>query len=345
MTSAREAFSFTEHERATGEAPTPTPARDRAITGSGATPDEPLRRASFAGRMAEYIHEMYPVPARLLIATLLAASFLGLTARIHSVFVWTPQAFLVAIASTFLLMLILRLMDELKDCDIDRALFPERPVPSGRVLQGDIAFSLIVSTAAFLAVNAGSNATLVSAVIVLAYAFLMFRHFFAPRLLRRSLPITLATHNPIIALLLLHLVVCLAVTLPGQLAAVRWGPTLLLVAMYWSVLLAWEIARKVRAVSEEDDYVTYSQLLGRRRSALLALLLQTVTLALGLNFGQTLELAWPFELILVAGYLVTATAHARFIRRRDVASSRLAPAVERFLLFTCVAGITGAAIS
>lgn len=302
------------------------------------------RQPSFVGRMAVYMREMYPMPARLLIAAALATSFLGLTARIYGVAVWSPFALLVGIASAFLLMLILRLMDELKDLDIDRELFAHRPVPSGRVLQRDIVISLVGAMAAFLIVNSGSNVTLASATIVLAYALLMFRHFFAPRLLRRSLLLTLATHNPIILLLLLHFTVVWAVTMPGQLGAVRWAPSLMLVAMFWAALFAWEIARKIRAAADEDDYVTYSQILGRRRSTLLALLAQTLTLVLGLRFAQTLDLAWPFSWILVAGYAVTAMAHVRFIWRLDTASSHLAPWAERYLLFTFVAAITGVAI-
>ena len=47
----------------------------------------------------------------------------------------------------------LRLMDELKDQEVDRALFRDRPLPSGRIHEADIVFTLWVGIALFLAPN------------------------------------------------------------------------------------------------------------------------------------------------------------------------------------------------
>ena len=103
--------------------------------------------------------------------------------------------------------LILRLMDELKDRETDRELFSDRPVPSGRVLESDIRASLVTVIVLFIGANLWAGAALWTAVCVLGYALLMFRYFFVPRILRKYLLLNLATHNPVIPILLLYVVV------------------------------------------------------------------------------------------------------------------------------------------
>ena len=70
-------------------------------------------------------------------------------------------------------------MDELKDLDIDRALFPERPLPAGRVKESDIKASLVAVIVIYLGANAVHGLTLLAAVVITAYALLMFKRFFA----------------------------------------------------------------------------------------------------------------------------------------------------------------------
>src|SRR6185503_14152168 len=102
-----------------------------------------------------------------------------------------------------------RLMDELKDVEVDRALFPTRPLPSGRVTETDIRGALVVVVAVFVGMHATTPA-LVSALAVLAFAVLMFRWFFVPAYLRPRLLPTLVSHQPFVPLVLLHLAVLFA---------------------------------------------------------------------------------------------------------------------------------------
>lgn len=298
-----------------------------------------LPRSGFASRMRLYLAEMHPVAPRSFAALMASASFLTILGRIHGMpsTSWPHGVFLGA-WSVFGLMLILRLMDELKDVEVDRALFPQRPLPSGRVLEGDIAFTLGAVVVLYLSAHAGVGYAFWSAVAVLGYAFLMFRWFFAPGFMRPRLLLTLATHTPIIPLLLLHMLVLFAVGQrlgPGQ---IRWAPSLLVVGLYWALLFAWEVSRKVRSHEEEDAYVTYSRLLGPRGALLLACGAQTLALVAGLHLVRAHGLSWAFASGLAAGYLVSLLAQARFLLRPDPRTSRLRPFAEANIFSAFVGG-------
>lgn len=180
---------------------------------------EPWIRPGFLPRLQTYLAEMFPVWRHLFLAALLYLSSAGLLRRIHDLPLGLLRtSTLVGICSVFSLLLMLRLMDELKDKEIDRALFPHRPLPSGQVLEADIRLALGAVIALYLAVNLLISGALWSALGVLGYALLMFRYFGIPRVLRKYLLLNLATHNPIVPIILLHLLVLLT----GY-AVVVWG--------------------------------------------------------------------------------------------------------------------------
>ncbi len=119
-------------------------------------------------RLLSYLNEMYPVLPRMITAILLFVSFTLFLGEIHG---QTNNLFsvysLVGSWSLFVLALILRLMDELKDKELDAELFKNRPLPSGRVLENDIKFGLIVSVALYLLSHSFSMLLLVSSFVVL----------------------------------------------------------------------------------------------------------------------------------------------------------------------------------
>jgi 4-hydroxybenzoate polyprenyltransferase len=293
----------------------------------------------WASRMGVYLREMFPLPQRALLSLLLAAGFGTPLLRLHGRTrpgigeLWLP-AFAV-----FTLMLTLRLMDELKDQDVDRRLFPERPLPSGRVRERDIRSALVVSTVLFLGAHLAAGRAVWSALGVLAYAGLMFRWFFVPRLLRPSLPLTLATHTPVIPLLLGHVAVVLAVARGLRLAELRAAPTLALVCACWAGVLAWELARKVRAPQDEDEYVTYSRLLGARHAVSLAATVQVAGCFVLLALLAACGSPWVASLAVAGGLAAALVAHARFLRRPCAETARLGPAAERYVLGLALGGL------
>lgn len=297
-----------------------------------------LSRESYFGRMGVYLAEMFPVPARLVSSALLYISFVMLLSRIHRVETSLSSLdTLVGIWSLFSLMLILRLMDELKDREIDLELFRDRPLPSGKVLESDIRLTLVGVIVLYVMANIWLGEVFLMALFVLGYALLMFKYFFIPRLLRKHLLLNLATHNPIVAIMLTYVVGIFAAQHGFALRDLDWSSSLLVIAMYWSLFFAWEIARKIRSPEEENAYVTYSQIFGRLGAVLVAIGAQTIAFGIGLYFYRTLSLSTIFLVILAAGYGMTVWGHARFLMKPNPVTSRLKPFAERYILTVLVA--------
>lgn len=294
--------------------------------------------AQAAARLRIYFREMYPLPQRVLLAALLALGVTRLLARAHArPFEVLSVSSARAAAAVFTLMLILRLMDELKDLEVDRRLFPARPLPAGRVRPADIAGCLALATLAWIALHAGTPAVAaLSAALVLLYALAMFRWFFVPAWMRPRLLATLATHTPVVPLLLAHLAVLSASG--GGAPRARATAVALIVMQFWAAVFAWEIARKIRSPQEEDDYVTYSRLLGPRAAVALAFGAHVVSVACALVLTTAFGLA-PTALALPLAALAYVTwRYAAFLRRPGPATSRLRVPAEHFTLVTSVWG-------
>lgn len=299
-----------------------------------------LPEKGYFRRMRIYLKVMYPLGQRFISAAICYVSFVILLGRIHSL----PLSFfspysLLGTWNIFALLLILRLMDELKDKEIDLDLFKERPVPSGKVLESDISFSLTAMIVLYLTSNIWIGEVFWMAVAVLAYALLMFKYFFIPRILRKHLLLNLATHNPIVALMLFHVVILFSAQYSLSLKRLDWNSLFLLVVMFWAMFFAWEIGRKIRSKEEENEYVTYSQIFGRNGAVLVTGGAQTITFIIALYFLQTLSLSWVFVVILATGYALTMWAHLRFVFKPNPVTSKLRSFGERYIVSVFVAFI------
>ncbi len=297
-------------------------------------------RPRYLRRMWMYLSEMFPVPLRVATAVLYVLGIASMVRLVLGLQTSLVTAYtLLGVWTLFLHLLILRLMDELKDIDVDRELFPHRPVPSGRVGIGDIKSGLALATVAFIVPNLGVPAVMWMALALLAYSFLMFRFFFIPDLLRENLLLNLATHNPVVAVGLIYLMALVGVEHGLTLADVDWRLVLLLIAFFWPPTFAWEIARKIRSEEEEDDYVTYSQIFGRRRALLVVAGAQSVSLFVGIHFYVRFQLSGLFLIVLVGAYICAQWGHLRFAMRPDPRTSRLQPYAEGFLFGVLAASL------
>jgi 4-hydroxybenzoate polyprenyltransferase len=300
-----------------------------------------LPRDGYCGRLRIYLAEMFPISRHLPMAVILAGSWLGLLGHLHGQWLEPLSMPVVGGAgSLFAILLALRLMDEFKDVDVDRALFAHRPVPSGRVQLADLAFTLRLVIGLFMVAHVLLlPGILWMATLLLGYALLMYRFFFVPQLLRRYLLLALVTHNPVVPVLLLYLVVLFADAAGMALTEIAWVPVLLLGAMYWLLLLSWELARKIRAPEDEDDYVTYSSLFGYRGAVSLTVALQTGALALAAVVSHNYELPAPFVPIVTIGYAIALLGHARFLLRPDTRTAQLRPFTEAYIMVACGAAL------
>ena len=280
-------------------------------------------------RLRLYLGEMYPVPQRLPMAAVISVSLATVLARLQGLEVQrVSTTTLLGTWAVFAFLLVLRLMDELKDVEVDRALFPERPLPSGRVRESDLTGALVVVATLFVGAHAGAGPALGTATLVLGYAVLMFHWFFVPERMRPHLPLTLATHTPVIPLLLLHLVTLFTSASGLGARDVPWPAVLVLVGSCWAGFFAWEIARKIRAPEEETAYVTYSHLLGPRGAVMLAASAQTLSVGLGLWLWARHGLSPAFAILAGAGSLIALGGHLRFLRAPGPGTSRLRPFAE-----------------
>jgi hypothetical protein len=298
------------------------------------------KASAFCGRMKCYFQEMFPLARHLALSAIAAIGIAGFVRTVHGASIpFSAQAIVSPAWNIFAMLLILRLMDELKDRDIDRRLFPERPLPSGRVRESDIRGSLIAAMALYLSANAYSMTVLLWAVLVMGYAGLMFVRFFAPERLERSLPITLATHTPSAPLMLLQACVAAADRLGVPMSDLRWGAVLPYVGMIWFSILGWELARKIRAPEEETAYVTYSQILGPRGAIAAAAAVQGLAVLLGVYLYVRLDPPALYLGVLALGWLLCAVAYARFLHRPNSTTSRLKPFAAAFIFAVLLADL------
>jgi 4-hydroxybenzoate polyprenyltransferase len=290
---------------------------------------------SYLARMRAYLREMFPVGRHFVLSlvTYIAVAMFARRVQATHTSVWTSYL-LLGTSSYFLVPLMLRLMDELKDRDIDAALFAARPLPSGRVRVSDIRWSLVAVIVLFLGINAVHRLTLFAAAMITGYALLMFRRFFAEKAHRDSLPLTLATHNPIVPLSLSYGFFLFAAEHDLAISALHWAPILVFIVMLWMPMLSWEFSRKIRAPEQEDAYVTYSRLLGPRGAAAAMLIVQFIGLAASAALCVSHILPWAVMLLPAAAWMASLWAARRYLRRLDRRSAALRPFAEAFALAT-----------
>jgi len=297
--------------------------------------------SNYLQRMNMYQKEMFPLPLNLALAFLMCFSFYFLFGIINGIgqkgfsFILMTGAL-----NIFLLTLILRLMDELKDKDIDILLFRERSLPSGRVSEKDIRFSLYIAIAVFLIINILYYKTFIFCLLLLGYSLMMYKFFFMPGLLRKHLLLSLITHNPVTAVLLFYLMILFSAENSIKFSNINWGKNIILIFMFWSLILAWEISRKIRSNEEENEYETYSQVFGRVGAAAVVIIIQTFTLAAAVYFYFHTSLSFIFIILTGAGYVYAMYGNIRFMLYPNPVTSKLKPFTVNYILCFFAAVIT-----
>lgn len=219
-------------------------------------------------RLIVYLSEMFPISN--FVGTMLTAVTLQLVAlKLSGLPVyWDIKLLLPGIVLTCFSLLI-RVMDEFKDYEDDLKNFPNRPLPSGRVLKSDLHVLGWMTVVTSIFFSATSIATIQMAFIVLIYSFLMLKWFFIEKTIRQSLPLALITHHPVVLLHSVYLLVSLMSWNP----AFDWRQGCLILPLIF-IFTNWEFSRKIRMPSEENNYTTYSKIWGPQRAILVAIVTQ-----------------------------------------------------------------------
>ncbi len=280
-------------------------------------------------RVGIYLRERYPVVPGLIFFSLMYSNLIHLYCHsLHQPFVFSAAHFIKIVAFGFCYVLGIRLCDEFKDRATDAAVFPDRALARGAVLYSDISFLIKIVIPVLGAIWLFSPAKGLG-LILFAYWFLIYKWFYAEKVLSKNLLLALLTHNPVVPLLYLYLLNLY--TGRNVITLIETG-ALVPVLVIWMSALGWEVARKIRIPKDEDSYITYSKMMGYRGASLFLLLI-------GLVFGSfLLSLLHDTQLWLQATVGITLILFINrvilFILRPSHAPLNLLKSTEFYFFFT-----------
>lgn len=250
----------------------------------------------------------------------------------HYILFFTAQVFLgpqKAILSLYSLngvitiigfMLMMRVLDELKDVEVDAKLFAHRPFPRGAVKKKDLLILLLATFVTVVLVNSYRSYTLPFFLICVGYGLLTFKWFFIPKKMKEKLLLALVSHQPITYLINIYVVSTAMV----QTSIFVWSSDMYMLAFVFFIpVLGWEISRKIKPPSDENEYVTYSKTLGFKTSVIfcylihLALSVSLICLGLALNLSLW---HWLIHGLIILGI---SYVHFNFLLRPKAANNHL----------------------
>ncbi|MBN1669538.1 MAG: UbiA family prenyltransferase [Kiritimatiellae bacterium] len=173
------------------------------------------------------------------------------------------------LAATVLIFFRLRIFDELKDYETDKALHPDRPLARGLISTIDAKRMALTVAVLELALAAASGPCAFAAWgVVLLFSLLMYREFFAGAWLRPKMELYAVSHTLVSGWIGLYIATAVSGMLPWRLPAGVWAFAL----ANWAVFNVFEFARKTWARDEETPGIeSYSGRLQPWGAALLTL--------------------------------------------------------------------------
>lgn len=276
-------------------------------------------------RLHIYFKERYPIIPRLILGIIvfLEIHFIILLNQGVTKFHIGVEEFVGAF-TVFAFLLWLRIADDLKDFETDKALFPDRPLPSGRVYKKDVVIACIIVQAITVALNVIFMwDSIIFFVILYIYGYLMSKWFFQRAKIQPSLPLALITHNPVQAFVNLYIIgfTLLKYDLPW----VTLTNIMALWTLYFPALI-WEVSRKIKAPKDENDYTTYSKLFGYKDSTKFVMILTI------LDIITNFILVWNLNKISVAVlFLLVSWMTWKFVQfMKDPEQFAIVDKVERY---------------
>ncbi len=215
-------------------------------------------------RLNIYFKEMYPIIPRFTLCLIIFFEiyFIVLLNSGVTSFVLTVEE-LVGGYTVFAFLMWLRIADDFKDYETDKRLFASRPLPSGRVEKKDLFIICAIVQVIAVVLNVLYMNNIYFFIFLYLYGFLMSQWFFQRSKIQPSLPLALVTHNPV--QMIVNIYIISFTCIKYHLAAFTLTNFLALWTLYFPALI-WEIARKIKAPQDENDYTTYSKLFGYKKS-------------------------------------------------------------------------------
>lgn len=225
-------------------------------------------------RLHIYFKERYPIIPRLVLGLIVFLEIYFIVLLNNGVTKFSIGIEeIVGSFTVFAFLLWLRIADDLKDFETDKKLFKDRPLPSGRVKIKDVVIICYIVQAIAIIANVVFMNNLPFLLILYGYGFLMSKWFFQKKKIQPSLILAVITHNPVQMIVNLYIIsfTCIKYSIP----AFSLTTVMALFTLYFPALI-WEIARKIKAPSEENDYTTYSKLFGHKKATKFILILTIV---------------------------------------------------------------------
>lgn len=263
-----------------------------------------------------YLKEMFPLHANVAFALLL---FLGNFLLVHLVqgikdIHWSMDV-LAGFITLFLFMLTMRIADEFKDAETDKVLFPCRPLPRGAVSKQDLGIMAGTSIVVILLMNVSHAWRIIGILLLFGYQFLTYKWFFIEKKMRASLFLAFVSHQPLALLVNAYLIIFTITTFNPEIRMdeIKTGQLSLIALLFWMPVLGWETSRKIKDRGAENDYTTYSKLLGPVKATILPLIFILLWTGIMVYFHQSIELPVWNLLILIVLTSITLIAYARFM--------------------------------
>ena len=215
-------------------------------------------------RLNIYFKEMYPLVSRLILGFIVFSEiyFIILLNNGITSFNFGIQE-LIGGYTLFAFLMWLRIADDFKDYELDKKLFADRPLPSGRVEKKDLIIVCCIVQGIALILNVLFMPNLLFFFILYIYGFLMSKWFFQKSKIQPSLPLALITHNPV--QMFLNLYTISFTVIKYNVNPFQFKIFLTLMTLYFPALI-WEVSRKIRAPKDENEYITYSKLFGYKKA-------------------------------------------------------------------------------
>lgn len=223
---------------------------------------------------------------------------------------WFP--FLVAFISCLISFFHLRIADEFKDLEEDRAYRPYRPVPRGLVSLRELGWVWMGTGLIQLALALVLNGWLIAILLTTwLYLALMTREFFARDWLKARPVLYMTSHMFIMPLVDFYATSCDWIP-SGQ--GVPPGLFWFLVVSYFNGITL-EIGRKIRAPHDEEHGVeTYSGLWGRTYAVIAWWSAMAVTATAATLAARAIDFAWPVAIVYTTVLLLAGMSGLRFLK-------------------------------
>ena len=240
-----------------------------------------------------YLKEMHPPLSRLFVSLILFLELYFIVMFNSGVMKFSLGIQeVIGILTIFSFLLLLRVADDFKDYEIDQTLSPQdkRPLPSGRVKKTDLIVLLAVVEIPIIIANLVFMNNVPFFLFLYIYGFLMSMWFFQKAKIQKNLVLACITHNPIQMIINVYIIsfVCIKY-------GIAWASLTVIMAaftMYFPGLI-WEVARKIRAPKEENNYVTYSKIFGYKKATIF------ITVLMALDVITNFILVWNLNKIAI----------------------------------------------